>query len=235
MRAGVGRRHDVFSGPATAFLSGLAGVAPDEQGGSVLDPNSARNSKAAASAGFWSGLIAQSLPIGEMLARGANAVGAAVGARAQPAVSEMVTNALNRGGRPAQLLQDMSRNTTSNAAAWHGPLKKNDLSRNELQDLISSQRFLDRDIVAQKIRDGSFDVRVTPRFEVSGESVRAITDGHHALEAAIRSGNKPNFITDTVRTNDRVGLLNQGAIDDYLEAAYHDSPWYRFATKVDLF
>lgn len=121
------------------------------------------------------------------------------------------------------------------AAVWHGPLKKNDLSRNELQDLISSQRYLDRDIVAKKIRDGNFDVRVTPRFEIQGESVRAITDGHHALEAAIRSGNKPKFVTDTVRTNDRVGLLSQGAIDDYLEAAYHDSPWYRFATKVDLF
>jgi hypothetical protein len=121
------------------------------------------------------------------------------------------------------------------ATVWHGPLRKNDMLRDDLQDLISSQRYLNRDIVAKKIKEGNFQVRVTPEFFVNGEKVRAITDGHHALEAAIRSGNRPKFTIDTAQTNDRIGLLNRGAIDDYLETSYHDSPWYRFATKDDLF
>lgn len=121
------------------------------------------------------------------------------------------------------------------AAAWHGPLQKGDLARGEIQDLISSQRYLDRSIVAKKIKAKDFKVRVTPSFALNGEKVRAITDGHHALEAAIRSGNKPAFITDTVLTNDRIAHLKRGAVDDYLEAAYHDSPWYWFSNKVDLF
>lgn len=118
---------------------------------------------------------------------------------------------------------------------WHGELPKNDLVQPHLEDLISSQRYLDRDIVAQKIKDGNFDVRVTPSFDIDGNQVRAITDGHHALEAAIRSGNKPNFITDTKLTNDRIGSLESGDIDNYLESAYHDSPWYQYATKRELF
>jgi hypothetical protein len=88
--------------------------------------------------------------------------------------------------------------------------------------------------VAQKIKEGNFDVRVSPRFDVEGEQVRAILDGHHALEAAIRSGNKPNFIEQSARDNDTIGLLRNGAIDDFLGANYMDAPWYRFASKADI-
>lgn len=118
---------------------------------------------------------------------------------------------------------------------WHGPNTKNDMNSKSLKNLISSQRYLDRDIVANKIREGKFDVHVTPEFELDGEKVRAIQDGHHALEAAIRSGNKPRFIENTVRDNDRIQLLRDGNVDGFLEAAYHDSPWYNFATKRDVF
>jgi hypothetical protein len=155
---------------------------------------------------------------------------AAVGRRLEAPVSALVDRTMARGGRGADLLQGMAQGTQSPLTVWHGPNPKNNL-----QDLISSQRYLDRDIVAQKIRDGNFDVKVTPRFEIDGESVRAIDDGHHALEAAIRSGNKPNFIENTATMNDRIGLLDDGNIDGFLEAAYHDAPWYKFATKRDIF
>ena len=62
-RAGVGTRQDNFTGPATAFLGGLLGTAPDQQGGSVLDPGSAINSPNAANAGFMLGTAAQILPL----------------------------------------------------------------------------------------------------------------------------------------------------------------------------
>lgn len=126
-------------------------------------------------------------------------------------------------------------NKQTGAIAWHGPNKKNDLTIEELQDLISSQRYLDRDIVARKIKNKDFTVTVSPKFQIEGDSFAAITDGHHALEAAIRSGNKPKFVTDTALNNDRIVLLLDGKIDDFLESSYHDSPWYKFATKRELF
>lgn len=126
-------------------------------------------------------------------------------------------------------------NPQAGAIVWHGPNAKKDLSAPHLKNLISSQRYLDRDIVAKKIREGKFDVSVTPEFVIDGEKVRAIQDGHHALEAAIRSGNKPNYIENTASQSDRAQLLKDGNVDGYLEAAYHDSPWYNFATKRDLF
>lgn len=126
-------------------------------------------------------------------------------------------------------------NPQTGAIMWHGKLPKNNMDAEYLKDLISSQRHLDRSRVAAKIKNRDFDVAVTPRFMLDGQKVRAIQDGHHALEAAIRSGNMPNFIENTAQQNDRIGLLTSGKIDDFLEAAYHDSPWYNFSNKRELF
>lgn len=100
--------------------------------------------------------------------------------------------------------------------------------------LISSQRYIDDDIVASKLAEGDFTVKVTPPFEIGGEKVQAITDGHHRLRAAADAGKAPKFITDSAQTNDRVNLLKQGKIDDFLQSAYHDSPWYFVDTGVDI-
>lgn len=140
------------------------------------------------------------------------------------------SNALANAAKPSNMVMQGQRG----AIAWHGPETKNNMNADYLDNLISSQRYIDRDVVAKKIKSGSFNVSVTPEFEVDGRTVRAITDGHHALEAAIRSGNRPNFIEMTPSTDDRIGLLNRGNIDDYLNAAYHDSPWYWYATKGDI-
>ncbi len=67
LRAGIGTREDRFSGPALALLSGLLGTAPHEQGGSVLDQTSERNSPIAANTGFALGLGAQAFPLGKAL------------------------------------------------------------------------------------------------------------------------------------------------------------------------
>lgn len=65
--ARVGSREDRFSGPATAFLGGLLGVAPEDQGGSVLDPNSAISSSVAANLGHVAGLVGMAAPLGNAL------------------------------------------------------------------------------------------------------------------------------------------------------------------------
>lgn len=134
-----------------------------------------------------------------------------------------------------QLADKASDMAMSAATVWHGPNPKNNMDADELKNLISSQRYLDRDIVAKKIKEGNFKVTVTPEFELDGKKVRAIQDGHHALEAAIRSGNNPRFVVNTPAQNDRVQLLKDGNIDGFLEASYHDAPWYNFASKRDLF
>lgn len=125
-RAGVGQRTDRFSGPALGLLGGLMGVAPDEQSGSVLDPNSARNSPLASNIGFGLGSILQMLPAAELAARGINAGAAKIGGMLGPSVDRAVTSTLNRGGMGSNLLQDLAQGTQSNATVWHGSPHKFD-------------------------------------------------------------------------------------------------------------
>lgn len=92
--------------------------------------------------------------------------------------------------------------------------------------LISSQRYLDDARVAEKMANKDFTVRVSPAFNAGGEYLQVVEDGHHAMEAAKRSGVAPNFVVQSARENDRVGLLDKGKIDDFLQSSYVDSPWY---------
>jgi len=119
--------------------------------------------------------------------------------------------------------------------AMVGALPRNNMSADYLKNLVSSQRYIDRDVIAKKIKARDFTVKITPAFELDGETVHAIEDGHHALEAAIRSGNRPKFVIQNASQNDRIGAIDSGNIDDYLEQAYVDSPWYNFSTKRDIF
>ena len=123
----------------------------------------------------------------------------------------------------------------SQAASWRGNLPRNNMNADWLDGLISSQKYLDRATVAKKIKSGDFEVQVSPVFSIDGKEVRAIQDGHHSLEAAIRSGNKPRFVEQTQSMNDRVNLINNGNIDQFLEASWIDSPWYYFNSKRELF
>lgn len=102
--------------------------------------------------------------------------------------------------------------------------------------LISSQRYIDHEIVDAKIAAGDYVVSVTPEFEIDGVGlVRAIIDGHHSYAAAIESGAAPVFVEMNATQNDRIALIDAGDVVAYLEAAYHDSPWYDMGTGCDLF
>lgn len=92
--------------------------------------------------------------------------------------------------------------------------------------LISSQRYLDEDIVEQKINSGDFTVKLSPLFTIDGDAFQVIEDGHHALAAAKRAGVEPNFIVQSILENDRIGLLMAGKTDDFLKASHVDSAWY---------
>lgn len=102
--------------------------------------------------------------------------------------------------------------------------------------IISSQRYIDEDIVDEKIRNKDFEVHISPRFYYEGAAYQVVTDGHHSLIAAKRQGVAPVFIVDTQADNDRIGLLekSQECLDDFLAQCYVDSDWYDIATGKDV-
>lgn len=100
---------------------------------------------------------------------------------------------------------------------------------------ISSQRFIDDSIVADKIASDDFDVIVSPVFTLEdGTEVRVILDGHHSYHAAIEAGEQPEFIEASTRDHDAVGLILDGRIDEFLEVTHMGSDYYDVATGFDL-
>jgi hypothetical protein len=95
-------------------------------------------------------------------------------------------------------------------------------------NLITSQSYIDEQIVASKIEAGDFEVLVSPAFEIDGRMIRVILDGHHSFEAARRAGIEAEITEQTARDDDRVALIEAGQIETFLEVAYMDSE-YRFA------
>ena len=99
---------------------------------------------------------------------------------------------------------------------------------------ISSQSYIDESIVAEKIANQDFEVQVSPVFEFAGETIRVVMDGHHSLEAARQAGVDPIFVEQNATDNDKIGLLEQGAFDDFLEAAYVDCDYYNIETGASV-
>lgn len=94
--------------------------------------------------------------------------------------------------------------------------------------IISSQRYLDDDIVQAKRAAGDYVITVSPEFEVCGEMVRVLIDGHHSYAAAIADGVKPEIAEADALQDDRIGLLPDA--DAYLEASYMGDDWYDIST-----
>ncbi len=99
--------------------------------------------------------------------------------------------------------------------------------------IISSQKYLDDAIVAQKLAAGDFLVTLSPEFEVDGETYQTIIDGHHSLAAARLAGVSPEFETAGTE-NDNLIMLDNGRVDDFLEATYIDSDWYDIEDGVPV-
>lgn len=99
--------------------------------------------------------------------------------------------------------------------------------------LISSQRFIDDEILAQKIADRDFEVQISPVFEIDGEEYQVVTDGHHSYHAAKEAGVEPVYYEQSASENDRINLLKED-IDLFLQACYHDDGWYNIETGVTI-
>ena len=95
---------------------------------------------------------------------------------------------------------------------------------------ISSQHHIDDEIVGAKRADGDYEVLVSPEFEIKGMMVRIVLDGHHSLAAAKADGVEPEWIEASARDDDRIGLLNDGKIDDFLSTTWMDGDYYDVET-----
>jgi len=100
---------------------------------------------------------------------------------------------------------------------------------------ISSQRHLDDATVEAKRAAKDYNVTVSPVFEIDGDQMRVIIDGHHSYAAAIADGVDPIYTEATEQDDDRVAILNRGDIDGYLEASWLDSDYYDAETGRDIF
>lgn len=100
--------------------------------------------------------------------------------------------------------------------------------------IISSQRYISEEIVAEKIGSEDFEVQVSPVFEIDGQQYRVVMDGHHSLEAAMQSGVEPVWCEQDASDNDHIALLESGEVEDFLAVAHVDSDWYDIQTGRDI-
>ena len=101
--------------------------------------------------------------------------------------------------------------------------------------LISSQRYIDNDIVAGKIANEDFEVLVSPEFEIDGERYQVVLDGHHSYAAAVESGNDAVFEIATASTNDSIAVLENLGADDFLDVVHMGDDYYDIETGDDVF
>ncbi len=99
--------------------------------------------------------------------------------------------------------------------------------------IISSQRYIDDEIVAAKITSADFDVLISPEFEIDGDTFQVVLDGHHSLAAAREAGVDPVFCVATPQDHDAVGLIKTN-LEDFLMITRMDSDFYDVATGRDV-
>jgi len=98
---------------------------------------------------------------------------------------------------------------------------------------ISSQRYLNDAIVAQKIEAQDFVVLVSPEFEVAGIVVRVVLDGHHSYAAAGEAGASPEFVEATGSDHDAVGV-EQDNPEEFLTITHMGDDYYNIETGKDI-
>jgi len=99
--------------------------------------------------------------------------------------------------------------------------------------IISSQHFLDDEIVQSKVDAADFVVTLSPVFEVEGVVVQVVLDGHHSFAAAQRVGVEPEYEVATVQTNDAINLIAADPVS-FLEAVWVDGDYYDVINGGDV-
>ncbi|WP_448205327.1 hypothetical protein [Azospirillum sp. sgz302134] len=96
--------------------------------------------------------------------------------------------------------------------------------------LITSQHYLNDDIVEEKRGARDYVVTLSPEFEYAGDRYQVIIDGTHSFAAALLDGIEPEFEV-AGRENDTVILLDRGDIEGFLEAQWNDGDYHHFCKE----
>lgn len=99
-----------------------------------------------------------------------------------------------------------------------------------MSKLITSQHYLDDNIIAAKIEAGDYEVFVSPEFEVDGEIYRVILDGNHSFAAALQAGVAPEITEYSASDCDTVFLLGR-SVEAFLQAAWMDGEYIFASTR----
>ncbi len=99
--------------------------------------------------------------------------------------------------------------------------------------IISSQKFIDQDIVNEKIETEDFTVSYVI-IKIDDENVWWIIDGHHSLEAANQTENMPEWEHDEFMQNQIDQEINANGLDDTLLAHWVDCNYYNIETGYGL-
>jgi len=99
---------------------------------------------------------------------------------------------------------------------------------------ISSQRYIDEEIVEAKQESADYEVFVSPVFELDGQQMRVVLDGHHSLAAAKEDGALPEFVEYDATEHDAICLLEAGDAEGFLQAVHMGDDYYNVETGKDI-
>lgn len=95
-----------------------------------------------------------------------------------------------------------------------------------MQNLISSQKYINADTVAEKMAARDFACSIYP-LTVEGVDYLVLVDGHHSYAAAAEAGVAPeiSMVSNAIRAEyDAIPAM------DWLESHQMDADWYFVAT-----
>ena len=102
--------------------------------------------------------------------------------------------------------------------------------------VISSQRFLNDDIIEQKVEQlkdvESVTLPIIFAGEYNGDKLYILIDGHHTYAAAKESGTKIQF---EVFSKSERGYNNDWTLEETLDNLWNDSDYYNIETGYDYF
>lgn len=101
----------------------------------------------------------------------------------------------------------------------------------EEMKVITSQSYIDPDIVAEKLESRDFDVFVTTPFELDGVEFVILVDGNHSFEAARQAGVEPTIHTIDMQQYEMAEISAEEALErcwmdgDYRDAVTGELVW----------
>ena len=96
---------------------------------------------------------------------------------------------------------------------------------------ISSQRYIDDEIVQAKRQAKDYTVTVATITDQDGNDYELVIDGHHSLAAAREDGVEPVYVESDYNYQAEVESCG---FDDFLIAKWIDSPYYDIETGKDI-